>query len=99
VWIWPTVGAILADKLSALPFAVFLMGLVTTVLLASLTYFAQTAQVRATQLARTNATLNTEISERQRTEGALRDSYQFLQIRRWRSETPPAYRNSNALLP
>jgi len=79
VWIWPTVGAILADKLSALPFAVFLMGLVTTVLLASLAYFAQTAQVRATQLAFTNDALTKEISERQRTEVALRDSYQFLQ--------------------
>ena len=44
VWIWPTVGAILADKLSALPFAVIFMGLVTTVLLASLAYLAQTAQ-------------------------------------------------------
>jgi hypothetical protein len=52
VWIWPTVGAILADKLSVLPFVVLLMGLVTTVSLASLAYFAQTAQVRATQLAR-----------------------------------------------
>ena len=79
VWIWPTVGAILADKLSVLPFAVLLMGLVTTVSLASLAYFAQTAQVRATQLARTNDTLTKEISERQRTEVALRDSYQFLQ--------------------
>gem|GEM_PF-1328710 len=79
VWIWPTVGAILADKLSVLPFAVLLMGLVTTVSLASLAYFAQTAQVRATQLALTNDTLTKEISERQRTEVALRDSYQFLQ--------------------
>jgi signal transduction histidine kinase/CheY-like chemotaxis protein len=79
VWIWPTVGAILADKFSALPFAVFLMGLVTTVLLASLAYFAQTAQVRAIQLALTNDALTKEISERQRTEVALRDSYQFLQ--------------------
>src|SRR6266566_1306532 len=79
VWIWPTVGAILADKFSVLPFAVFLMGLVTTVLLASLAYFAQTAQVRATQLALTNDALTKEISERQRTEVALRDSYQFLQ--------------------
>jgi two-component system NtrC family sensor kinase len=79
VWIWPTIGAILADQLSALPFAVFFMGLVTTVLLASLTYFAQTAQVRATQLTLTNDALTKEISERQRTEVALRDSYQFLQ--------------------
>ena len=79
VWIWPTVGAILADKLSVLPFVVLLMGLVTTVSLASLAYFAQTAQVRATQLARTNDTLTKEINERQRTEVALRDSYQFLQ--------------------
>ena len=79
VWIWPTVGAILADKLSVLPFAVLLMGLVTTVSLASLAYFAQTAQVRATQLTLTNDTLTNEISERQRTEVALRDSYQFLQ--------------------
>ena len=79
VWIWPTVGALLADKLSALPFAVIFMGLVTTVLLASLAYFAQTAQVRATQLALTNDALTKEIGERQRTEVALRDSYQFLQ--------------------
>ena len=79
VWIWPTVGAILADKLSALPFAVLLMGLVTTVSLASLAYFAQTAQVRATQLSLANDTLTKEISERQRTEVALRDAYQFLQ--------------------
>ena len=70
-WIWPTVGAILADKLSVLPFAVLFMGLVTTVSLASLTYFAQTAQVRATQLALTNDALTKEISERQRTEVAL----------------------------
>jgi signal transduction histidine kinase/CheY-like chemotaxis protein/sensor domain CHASE-containing protein len=79
VWIWPTVGAVLADKLSALPFAVLFMGLVTTVSLASLAYFAQTAQVRATQQALTNNALTKEISERQRTEEALRDSYQFLQ--------------------
>ena len=79
MWIWPTVGAILADKLSALPFAVIFMGLVTTVLLASLAYFAQTAQIRATQLALTNDALTKEIGERQRTEVALRDSYQFLQ--------------------
>jgi two-component system NtrC family sensor kinase len=79
LWIWPTVGAILDDKLSALPFAVLFMGLVTMVLLASLAYFAQTAQVRATQLALTNDALTKEISERQRTEVALRDSYQFLQ--------------------
>jgi signal transduction histidine kinase/ActR/RegA family two-component response regulator len=79
VWIWPTVGAILADKLSVLPFAVLFMGLVTTVSLASLAYFAQTAQVRATQQALTNNALTKEISERQRTEVALRDSYQFLQ--------------------
>jgi signal transduction histidine kinase/ActR/RegA family two-component response regulator len=79
VGIWPTVGAILADKLSALPFAVLFMGLVTTVSLASLAYFAQTAQVRATQQALTNNALTKEISERQRTEVALRDSYQFLQ--------------------
>jgi PAS domain S-box-containing protein len=72
VWIWPTVGAILADKFSALPFAVLLMGLVTMVLLASLTYFAQTAQCRATQLTLTNDALQKEISERQRTEVALR---------------------------
>src|SRR5207253_8382107 len=72
-------GTTLADKFSVLPFAVFLMGLVTTVLLASLAYFAQTAQVRATQLALTNNALNTEIRERQRTEVALRDAYQFLQ--------------------
>lgn len=79
LWIWPTVGAILADKLSVLPFAVLFMGLVTMVLLASLTYFAQTAQVRATQLGFTNDALTKEISEHQRTEVALRDSYQFLQ--------------------
>jgi signal transduction histidine kinase/ActR/RegA family two-component response regulator len=79
VLIWPTVGAILADKLSVLPFAVLFMGLVTTVSLASLAYFAQTAQVRATQQALTNNALTKEISERQRTEVALRDSYQFLQ--------------------
>jgi two-component system NtrC family sensor kinase len=79
LWIWPTVRAILDDKLSTLPFAVLFMGLVTMVLLVSLTYFAHTAQVRATQLALTNDALTKEISERQRTEIALRDSYQFLQ--------------------
>jgi signal transduction histidine kinase/ActR/RegA family two-component response regulator/sensor domain CHASE-containing protein len=79
VWLWPGVGATLADRLSALPFVVLLMGLVTAVLLAFLTYFAQTAQSHATQLAHTNVALTKEISERQRTEVALRDSYQFLQ--------------------
>ena len=64
VWIWPT-AAVLADKLSALPFVGLLMGLLTAVLLVSLAYFAQTAQIRATQLTVTN--------------DALRESYQFLQ--------------------
>jgi PAS domain S-box-containing protein len=72
VWVWPTAGATLVDTLSALPFVVLLMGLVTTVLLAALAYFAQTAQSHATQLGRTNAALTKEISERQRTEAALR---------------------------
>ena len=72
VWIWPTVGAVLADRLSALSFVVLLMGPLTTVLLVSLAYFAQTAQLHATQLTLANDALQKEISERQRTEVALR---------------------------
>lgn len=71
VWLWPT-AVVLTNQFFVLPFAGLLMGLLTAVLLVSLTYYAQTAQLRATQLTITNEALQQEISERQRTESALR---------------------------
>ncbi|MGE3539325.1 MAG: ATP-binding protein [Candidatus Tectimicrobiota bacterium] len=64
VGLWPT-ATVLTNQFSALPFAGLLVGLLTAILLVSLTYYAQTAQLRATQLSLTNK--------------ALRESYHFLQ--------------------
>jgi signal transduction histidine kinase/sensor domain CHASE-containing protein len=70
VRIWPT-SALLRDELSVLPEFGLTAGLLTSALLAIAVYLAQTARLRAAQVADANQALQSEIHEHSRTGASL----------------------------
>jgi signal transduction histidine kinase/sensor domain CHASE-containing protein/putative methionine-R-sulfoxide reductase with GAF domain/ActR/RegA family two-component response regulator len=70
VRIWPT-PQLLAEELSPLPEVSLVAGLFTSGLLAVAVYLAQTARLRATQVASANQALQHEIRQHTRTEASL----------------------------
>jgi hypothetical protein len=72
----------LGETLPPLPTIILLIGLTTSVLLASLAYFAQTTQQRAVQLSDANQALNHEIAEREHAESTLSRRLEQLEVLR-----------------
>jgi two-component system NtrC family sensor kinase len=79
--IWPA-PEMLGERLPALPTVILLIGLATSVLLASLVHYAQTTQYRAVQLGETNQALSYEISEREYAETTLSRRLEQLEVLR-----------------
>jgi signal transduction histidine kinase/sensor domain CHASE-containing protein/ActR/RegA family two-component response regulator len=70
LWIWPT-RAMLANELSPMPEFGLVAGLLTSGLLAIAVYLAQTARLRAAEVAAANQALQSEIHEHRRTGASL----------------------------